>query len=199
MHRSSRTCMRSFARWISPRTEWARRCEFLMETGRRSTRAAQRVRAALRHAGRVDAHGVARAGAEERRALQRRDAGHRGHGRRALLLGRRAGRARWAPIWAKDVPGEPALYCGRVTDIEGRPLPGALLDVWSGDGEGNYDVQLGDPPHDARARPAAHRRRRPLLLLVDQALGVSDSRRRRRRAGCCASSDARTGDPDIST
>jgi hydroxyquinol 1,2-dioxygenase len=44
------------------------------------------------------------------------------------------------------VPGEPALYCGRVTDIEGRPLAGALLDVWSGDGEGNYDVQLADPP-----------------------------------------------------
>jgi hydroxyquinol 1,2-dioxygenase len=47
---------------------------------------------------------------------------------------------------AEGVPGEPALYCGRVTDIEGRPLAGALLDVWSGDGEGNYDVQLADPP-----------------------------------------------------
>jgi hydroxyquinol 1,2-dioxygenase len=46
----------------------------------------------------------------------------------------------------EGVPGEPALYCGRVTDIEGRPLAGALLDVWSGDGEGNYDVQLSDPP-----------------------------------------------------
>jgi hydroxyquinol 1,2-dioxygenase len=47
---------------------------------------------------------------------------------------------------AEGVPGEPALYYGRVTDIEGRPLAGALLDVWSGDGEGNYDVQLSDPP-----------------------------------------------------
>ncbi|MCC6869222.1 MAG: hydroxyquinol 1,2-dioxygenase [Burkholderiales bacterium] len=44
------------------------------------------------------------------------------------------------------MPGEPALYCGRVTDIEGRPLAGALLDVWSGDGDGRYDVQLSDPP-----------------------------------------------------
>lgn len=44
------------------------------------------------------------------------------------------------------MPGEPALYCGRVTDIEGRPLAGALLDVWSGDGDGHYDVQLADPP-----------------------------------------------------
>ena len=47
---------------------------------------------------------------------------------------------------AEGVPGEPALYCGRVTDVEGRPLAGALLDVWSGDGDGNYDVQLANPP-----------------------------------------------------
>jgi hydroxyquinol 1,2-dioxygenase len=47
---------------------------------------------------------------------------------------------------AEGVPGEPALYRGRVTDIEGKPLAGALLDVWSGDGEGNYDVQVTDPP-----------------------------------------------------
>jgi hydroxyquinol 1,2-dioxygenase len=44
------------------------------------------------------------------------------------------------------MPGEPALYRGRVTDIEGRPLAGALLDVWSGDGQGKYDVQVSDPP-----------------------------------------------------
>jgi len=47
---------------------------------------------------------------------------------------------------ADGVPGEPALYCGRVTDVEGRPLAGAILDVWSGDGEGNYDVQVTNPP-----------------------------------------------------
>jgi hydroxyquinol 1,2-dioxygenase len=47
---------------------------------------------------------------------------------------------------AEGVPGEPALYCGRVTDVEGRPLAGALLDVWSGDGDGNYDVQVSTPP-----------------------------------------------------
>jgi len=44
------------------------------------------------------------------------------------------------------VPGEPTLYRGRVTDCDGKPLAGALLDVWSGDGEGKYDVQLADPP-----------------------------------------------------
>lgn len=47
---------------------------------------------------------------------------------------------------AQGVPGEPTLYMGRVTDCDGRPLAGALLDVWSGDGDGKYDVQLSDEP-----------------------------------------------------
>ena len=46
----------------------------------------------------------------------------------------------------EGVPGDPALYLGRVTDVDGQPLAGALLDVWSGDGEGQYDVQLSDEP-----------------------------------------------------
>lgn len=40
------------------------------------------------------------------------------------------------------VAGEPAYYEGKVTDTAGRPLPGALLDIWSGDGEGVYDMQV---------------------------------------------------------
>ena len=43
---------------------------------------------------------------------------------------------------AEGVPGEPALYSGRVTDLEGKPLQGALLDIWSGDGDGVYDLSL---------------------------------------------------------
>jgi hydroxyquinol 1,2-dioxygenase len=51
------------------------------------------------------------------------------------------------------VPGEPAFYAGRVTDTEGRPLAGAVLDVWSGDGEGVYDMQMeGAPEMRARGR-----------------------------------------------
>ena len=46
----------------------------------------------------------------------------------------------------EGVPGEPAFYMGRVTDVNGTPLAGALLDVWSGDGDGKYDVQLSDKP-----------------------------------------------------
>jgi hydroxyquinol 1,2-dioxygenase len=53
---------------------------------------------------------------------------------------------------AEGVSGEPALYTGRVTDLEGRPLPGALLDVWSGDGDGVYDMQMADAGMRARGR-----------------------------------------------
>jgi hydroxyquinol 1,2-dioxygenase len=53
---------------------------------------------------------------------------------------------------AAGVAGEPALYNGRVTDLEGKPLAGALLDVWSGDGQGVYDMQMEDGGMRARAR-----------------------------------------------
>jgi hydroxyquinol 1,2-dioxygenase len=53
----------------------------------------------------------------------------------------------------EGVPGEPTLYMGRVTDVNGQPLAGALLDVWSGDGDGKYDVQLSaEPVMKARGR-----------------------------------------------
>ena len=53
----------------------------------------------------------------------------------------------------EGVPGEPAFYMGRVTDLNGKPLAGALLDVWSGDGDGKYDVQLSlEPTMRARGR-----------------------------------------------
>jgi hydroxyquinol 1,2-dioxygenase len=40
-------------------------------------------------------------------------------------------------------PGTPAYYSGRVTDPAGRPIEGCWIDVWSGDGEGLYDMQKG--------------------------------------------------------
>ena len=40
----------------------------------------------------------------------------------------------------KGMPGEPAYYEGRVTDTQGRPISNCCLDVWSGDGEGVYDM-----------------------------------------------------------
>ncbi|MDM0114665.1 dioxygenase [Variovorax sp. J22R133] len=53
----------------------------------------------------------------------------------------------------EGVPGEPTFYMGRVTDVHGQPLAGALLDVWSGDGDGKYDMQLSaEPTMRARGR-----------------------------------------------
>jgi hydroxyquinol 1,2-dioxygenase len=43
---------------------------------------------------------------------------------------------------AVGVKGEPAFYAGRVFSSDGQPIAGALLDIWSGDGEGNYDLQM---------------------------------------------------------
>ena len=39
--------------------------------------------------------------------------------------------------------GTPAYYHGRVTDTAGKPIAGCVMDVWSGDGEGFYDMQKG--------------------------------------------------------
>jgi hydroxyquinol 1,2-dioxygenase len=43
---------------------------------------------------------------------------------------------------AVGVKGEPAFYSGRVLSSDGTPIAGAVLDIWSGDGEGTYDMQL---------------------------------------------------------
>jgi hydroxyquinol 1,2-dioxygenase len=54
---------------------------------------------------------------------------------------------------AVGVKGEPAFYSGCVLDEDGRPLENALLDIWSGDGAGNYDMQIpGQTGMQARGR-----------------------------------------------
>ncbi|MBO9134680.1 intradiol ring-cleavage dioxygenase [Rhizobium sp. B230/85] len=40
-----------------------------------------------------------------------------------------------------DGKGEPLLVQGRVTDTDGKPIAGAMLDVWQANDEGFYDVQ----------------------------------------------------------
>lgn len=47
--------------------------------------------------------------------------------------------------------GEPCWVEGAVRDHEGRPLAGALLEVWEADEDGRYDVQYGDGRTAARA------------------------------------------------
>jgi hydroxyquinol 1,2-dioxygenase len=45
---------------------------------------------------------------------------------------------------AQGQSGEPTYYHGRVTDTAGKPIANAAVDVWSGDGDGFYDMQKGD-------------------------------------------------------
>ena len=43
----------------------------------------------------------------------------------------------------QGMPGEPTYYSGRVVDTHGRPIADCCVDVWSGDGDGVYDMQMG--------------------------------------------------------
>ena len=43
-----------------------------------------------------------------------------------------------------DGVGDPVVVAGRVRDLEGRPVPGASLDVWQASADGFYDVQQPD-------------------------------------------------------
>jgi hydroxyquinol 1,2-dioxygenase len=42
---------------------------------------------------------------------------------------------------ANGFPGDPTFFSGRVLTTEGKPIPGALIDMWQADAEGLYDVQ----------------------------------------------------------
>jgi len=42
---------------------------------------------------------------------------------------------------AEGAAGVPTFVSGRVTDVDGKPIAGAVLDVWQTDAEGFYDVQ----------------------------------------------------------
>jgi hydroxyquinol 1,2-dioxygenase len=54
---------------------------------------------------------------------------------------------------AVGVKGEPTYYSGRVLSADGRPLANALLDIWSGDGDGDYDMQIpGETGMKARGK-----------------------------------------------
>ncbi len=46
---------------------------------------------------------------------------------------------------ARRAAGPEMLLFGRVVDAQGRPVPGATVDVWQADAEGLYDLQAHDP------------------------------------------------------
>jgi len=51
---------------------------------------------------------------------------------------------------AEGVDGEPVYFSGKVLSPDGAPIAGAKLDIWSTDGNGQYDVQR--PGGELRAR-----------------------------------------------
>jgi len=52
---------------------------------------------------------------------------------------------------AAGAAGEPCWAEGTVTDTDGKPVPGARIEVWEADEEGFYDVQYADGRTAARA------------------------------------------------
>ena len=56
---------------------------------------------------------------------------------------------------ASGAPGEPCWVEGSVRGVDGKPVPGALLEVWQADDDGFYDVQYADPRTAARGHLVA--------------------------------------------
>jgi hydroxyquinol 1,2-dioxygenase len=42
---------------------------------------------------------------------------------------------------SNGAPGQPCLVAGKVLDLRGKPVPGALVETWQADEDGFYDVQ----------------------------------------------------------
>ncbi|WP_433887410.1 catechol 1,2-dioxygenase [Streptomyces sp. CA-111067] len=52
-----------------------------------------------------------------------------------------------------DEPGDPMVLGGLVVDLDGKPLAGALVDLWHAGNDGTYSGFVGDaPPTNLRAR-----------------------------------------------
>ena len=49
----------------------------------------------------------------------------------------------YAGDMAVGIEGDPLYIHGVVRDLDGRPVLGAVLDVWQADGDGAYEAQLG--------------------------------------------------------
>jgi hydroxyquinol 1,2-dioxygenase len=53
---------------------------------------------------------------------------------------------------SQGLPGSPLYVHGTVRDLDGNPVPGAVLDVWQADAEGLYESQVADLDVEARLR-----------------------------------------------
>ena len=56
---------------------------------------------------------------------------------------------------SEGVPGTPLYVSGTVRDLDGKPIAGAVLDVWQADPEGAYEAQLEVDEARLRAKYAA--------------------------------------------
>ena len=81
--------------------------------------------------------------------------------------------------WGTSAPlGEKMVLVGRVLDEDGRPVRGALVEVWQANASGKYPPSRRRPRRAARPElprqgPGAHRRRGPLPDRDGQARRVS--------------------------
>jgi hydroxyquinol 1,2-dioxygenase len=53
---------------------------------------------------------------------------------------------------SQGLPGTPLYVHGTVRDLDGNPVPGAVLDLWQADAEGLYESQVADLDVEARLR-----------------------------------------------
>ena len=96
----------------------------------------------------------------------------------------------FGPFFVEDAPeiaiggdiaggaaGEPCWVEGTVTDTDGKPVPGARIEVWEADEDGFYDVQYGDDRVAGRAHLFTDERR-PVPLLGPHPDAVPDPARR---------------------
>ena len=83
--------------------------------------------------------------------------------------------------------GERIIVTGRVLDEDGRPIRGALVEIWQANAAGRYHHEVDRhpaplDPNFSGARPLPHGRRGPLPLRHDQAGRVSVGQPRERVA-----------------
>ena len=80
-----------------------------------------------------------------------------------------------ATFWRDGDPGERLMLSGRIMDTSGRPVAGAVVDLWQADGAGNYhdDAYRGRLVTDEGGRyavrtvvPASYYRARHIHMMV---------------------------------
>ena len=112
----------------------------------------QRRQAAGVHPGLRRARAVHAGGADE---PPLRPGGHPGHGARARSTSPARPSSEFGADMSDGVPGTPLYVSGTVRDLDGKPVAGAVLDVWQADPDGAYEAQLDVDEARLRAKYTA--------------------------------------------